>query len=122
MQPLNFVTLLLIYVMFILGSSIIVEFLQSESYVDITNEKLKDTLAEFKKEFKDDLYKEKSKQEMDNYEKYTMDQAQEKLEKLGNYNIVDYKPDFKNLNERFNDFGNGIKPDGFFCNDAYHAV
>lgn len=119
-MKLNFLTLVIVYVLFIIGISIILEFIkEEESYVDITNYELKKTLADFKDEYKQQFLQGSNNNNDDNYEKEVLKKAQTKLASLGDYNIVHEQTNFKNLDERFNNFQVGTKSVDFFKENPY---
>ncbi len=108
---------LLIYVLFIIGISIVIDFLR-EPYVDIENRGFEDRLKDekFDENFMGTLNTDNTDE---NFEKVVLENAQNKLKMLGNYNIVQEKTNFENLDKRFNDFHVESAKSDFFGQDPY---
>lgn len=112
---------LFIYVLFIIGISIVIEFIREEPYVDIENNNFEKRLKdqEYNEKFMETLNADKSDE---NFEKAVLENAQTKLKMLGNYNIVQEKTNFENLDKRFNDFHVESSSSNFFTPDYYDGL
>lgn len=126
-MPSNIFTIFLLYVVFVVGISIVLEFVKErEPYADITNYEFKKLLEDYKQEYKKDLMQQLTSQKEQKHADYNSDyeqdvlyKAQQNLKSLGDYDIVQDKTNFQHLDERFNDFQVGTKSVDFFKENPY---